>query len=110
MKAVPPTTELVPMKPILFNLRNVTSPAFLWGMRKMIRLAALTPRSKDHLWRLSQKYLTFFDVYSHVPILNGMKMHVSSSPRVEQEIFLFGEWNHFSRGTSKIKKNPLGYF
>ncbi|MDT8344154.1 MAG: FkbM family methyltransferase, partial [Thermohalobaculum sp.] len=62
--------------------------------------------TKDRLWQFAQRHATFFDVATEATIVNGMKMCVSSNPRVEQEILLFGEWEPlFTRYVQSIPAN-----
>ena len=75
---------------------------------------------RDSLWAFAQKYVTFYDVSADVKIGNGLQMRISSAPRVEQEIFLFGEWEPlFTRYIAEKEKSDgifidlganIGYF
>ena len=50
------------------------------------------PDAKDRIWRFAQRYASYFGVQADAKLMNGMRVLVPSAPRVEQEIFLFGEW------------------
>jgi FkbM family methyltransferase len=75
---------------------------------------------KDKLWRFAQNYGAYLDISADAEILTGAIMKVSSEPRVEHELYLFGEWEPlFSRYLLSIPKNNgifidvganIGYF
>ena len=77
---------------MLMSLKKVAAPFILRYAASTLRSSGTSADSKDRLWRLVQRHATFLDIGTRATIVNGMKMQVSSRPRVEQEIFLFGEW------------------
>lgn len=102
------------------KMRKITAPALLGLLSFVLRSRRVGSATKDRLWEIAQKYATFFNVTKEVTIINGLRMHVSSGPRVEQEIFLFGEWEPlFTRYLQTIPANEgifldvgsnIGYF
>ncbi|MEM6637432.1 MAG: FkbM family methyltransferase [Pseudomonadota bacterium] len=74
------------------RLKKAIAPSFLWATSMLLRGNLLGPVVKDALWTFAQKYSAYFDITTEALLVNGMKVAVSSQPRVEQEIFLFGEW------------------
>lgn len=101
-------------------LKKSAAPAILHVMSRALRSAHIGADIKDRLWNFSQRYATYFDISTEASITNGMKMQVHSKPRVEQEIFLFGEWEPlFTRHLQSIPANDgifldvganIGYF
>lgn len=83
-------------------------------------MRGLNPKFKSAIWKFSQHYATYFNIETEATIVNGMRMRVSSKPRVEQEIVLFGEWEPlFTRYLLSIPPNDdifldigsnIGYF
>lgn len=91
---------------MLMNFRRVIAPTLLSWTARVLRSRRVASDAKDRLWQVVQRYLTFFDVSKEVTIVNGKRMLVSSRPRVEQEIFLFGEWEPlFTRYLQDIPTN-----
>jgi FkbM family methyltransferase len=83
---------------LLTKLKHALAPAVLGVASSVLRSRGLPSRLRDRVWKMAQKYVTFLGVTKEARIVNGMRMQVSSAPRVEQEIFLFGEWEpRFSR-------------
>lgn len=86
------------MKYNLNRLRAAVGPLLMKCVRPLVAGGYLGPRTRDKLWRIAQKYITFYGVERVVSTRYGTMMRVSSAPRVEQEIFIFGEWEPlFSR-------------
>ncbi len=102
------------------KIKASVAPITLGLSATVCRANILNPAIKDCAWRLAQRYSTYFGIERYVTILNGMSMRVSSQPRVEQEIFMFGEWEPlFTRYLTSIPKNDgifldiganIGYF
>lgn len=105
---------------MLANLRRAAAPTLMRWISLALRSKKVGADTKDRLWKFAQHYGVFFDVSAEALIVNGMKMRVSSNPRVEQEIFLFGEWEPlFTRHLQGIPVNDgifldiganIGYF
>lgn len=95
---------------MLMSLKKAAAPFILRYAASTLRSSGTSADSKDRLWRLVQRHATFLDIKTRATIVNGMKMQVSSRPRVEQEIFLFGEWEPlFTRYLRSISA-PEGIF
>ena len=102
------------------QLKKALAPAVLGLTSAISRRMRDNARVKDGLWYFSQRYAAYFGIERSVPISNGMRMRVSSAPRVEQELFLFGEWEPlFTRYLNDFDKNDgifldiganIGYF
>ena len=95
---------------MLMSLKKAAAPFILRYAASTLRSASTSADSKDRLWRPVQRHATFLDIGTRATIVNGMKMQVFSRPRVEQEIFLFGEWEPlFTRYLRSISA-PEGIF
>lgn len=102
------------------NLKKAAAPFILRLSSIALRNTWINSNTKDRLWSFAQRYAAFFGSETKATIVNGMKMHVSSAPRVEQEVFLFGEWEPlFTRYLRSIPNNDgifldvgsnIGYF
>lgn len=102
------------------RLKKATAPTVLLLSASMLRGTSIGADTKDRLWKILQRYAAYFDVFTEASLVNGMKVRVSSNPRVEQEIFLFGEWEPlFTRYLRSIPPNDgifldiganIGYF
>ncbi|MEM9765372.1 MAG: FkbM family methyltransferase [Pseudomonadota bacterium] len=77
---------------MLMTLRRRTAPLFAHLGAAALRVPFLRHSLGLWLWRFIDRYVSFFEVQATKPTRFGPSLHVSSEPRVENEIFYFGEW------------------
>ncbi|MEO1531879.1 MAG: FkbM family methyltransferase [Pseudomonadota bacterium] len=77
---------------MLMTLRRRTAPLFAHLGAAALRVPPLRRSIGLTLWQFLDRYVSFFGVEATKPTRFGPRLHISSEPRVENEIFYFGEW------------------